>query len=95
MTITQQEIIEMAIDAGFTVSKFDGQIGGFDVDLFELARAIYNCGVRDEREAAAKVCETAEVPIDIEIWMGTKKSLSAATAAGLAAAIRARTKDAK
>jgi len=44
----------------------------------------------DEREACAKVCETAEVPIDISIWQGTKKSLSAATAMGLANAIRAR-----
>ncbi len=44
----------------------------------------------DEREACAKVCETAEVPIDIDVWQGTKKALSAATALGLAAAIRAR-----
>lgn len=58
MTIAKQEIIEMAIDAGFKVSKFDGQIGGFDVDLFDLARAIYKRGVRDERNACLAEIET-------------------------------------
>lgn len=46
--------------------------------------------VEAEREACAKLCETAEVPIDIDAWMGTKKSLTAATAIGLATAIRKR-----
>ena len=46
--------------------------------------------VKAEREACAKVCETVEVPIDIDVWMGTKKALTAATAIGLASAIRAR-----
>lgn len=50
----------------------------------------YQRGVAAEREACAKVCETAEVPIDIDVWMGTKKALTAATAIGLASAIRAR-----
>lgn len=43
-----------------------------------------------EREACANVCETAEVPIDIDVWMGTKKSLTAAIAIGLATEIRKR-----
>jgi hypothetical protein len=30
--------------------------------------------------------ETAEIPIDIDVWMGTKKALTAATAIGLATA---------
>ena len=93
--LSKQEIIELAIDSGFTISKLDDQVSGFEVDLFDFARVIFQRGVNDEREACATVCETAEVPMDIEIWMGTKKSLSAATATGLAAAIRARTKDAK
>ena len=46
--------------------------------------------VETEREACAKLCETAEVPIDIDVWMGTKKALTAATAIGLATAIRKR-----
>jgi hypothetical protein len=45
-------------------------------------------------ERSAKVCETAEVPIDIDVWMGTKKTLTAATAIGLADAIRALAKEA-
>lgn len=40
-------------------------------------------------EAAAKVCATAEIPIDIDVWLGTKKELSAATANGLSVIIRA------
>ena len=39
------------------------------------------------------MCETAEVPIDIDVWMGTKKALTAATAIGLADAIRALAKE--
>lgn len=46
--------------------------------------------VTAEREACAKVCETAEVAIDIDVWMGTKKALTAATAIGLATEIRKR-----
>lgn len=46
--------------------------------------------VEAEREACAKLCETAEVPIDIDVWMGTKKALTAATAIGLSTAIRKR-----
>ncbi|MTD32599.1 hypothetical protein [Paludibacterium denitrificans] len=46
--------------------------------------------VEAEREACARLCETAEIPINIDVWMRTKKELSEATAIGLAAAIRAR-----
>jgi hypothetical protein len=83
-------ITEMAREAGAAVGN--PVVGGpeiifpqcLDVQRFaELVRA-------DEREACAEVCETAEVPIDIDVWQGTKKALSAATALGLAAAIRAR-----
>lgn len=45
--------------------------------------------LKAERERCAKVVETAEVPIDIDIWCGTKKALTAATAIGLATKIRA------
>ena len=45
----------------------------------------------EEREACAKVCEEAEIPFDIDVWMNsTKKEMTAATANALAAAIRAR-----
>lgn len=72
--------IEMAKEAGLV----GGPVYARGLEAFaELVRA-------DEREACAKVCETAEVPIDIDVWQGTKKALSAATALGLAAAIRAR-----
>ena len=40
-------------------------------------------------ERCALHCAIAEVPIDIDVWMGTKKALTAATAIGLATAIRA------
>lgn len=43
-----------------------------------------------EREACAKLCETEEVPIDIDVWMGTKKAITAATAIGLSTQIRKR-----
>jgi hypothetical protein len=44
-----------------------------------------------EREACAALCESAELAWDISVWMGaTKKEMTAKTAEGLAAAIRAR-----
>lgn len=46
--------------------------------------------VEAEREACAKLCETAEVSINIAVWMGAKKALTAATAVGLATDIRKR-----
>ena len=58
--------------------------------LSELALAVAKIATEYEREACAKLCETAEVPIDIDVWMGTKKALTAATAIGLATAIRKR-----
>ena len=88
-------VIEMAEDVGAGIADLPMEDAVlFEVDILsgrsakleafaELVRA-------DEREACAKVCETAEVPIDIDVWQGTKKALSAATALGLAAAIRAR-----
>ena len=45
----------------------------------------------EEREACAKLCEEAEIPFDIDVWLrSTKKEMTAATALALAAAIRAR-----
>lgn len=92
MTITQQEIIDLAVEAGMSelLGPTSALLNSEIACLYRFYALAYQRGVRDEREAAAKVCETAEVPIDIEIWMGTKGSLSAATAKGLAAAIRAR-----
>lgn len=53
------------------------------------AQAIYELGVQDERERAAKVCESSEIPIDIDVWCNsTKKEMTALTALGLAEAIR-------
>lgn len=53
---------------------------------------VWNEAAAAEREACAKVAESAEIPIAIDVWMGTKKSLTAATAIGIADAIRARGK---
>ena len=82
-----RDTIDMAREAGFWQEHTNTYMCSADaLKAFEaLVRA-------DEREACAKVCETAEVPIDISIWQETKKSLSAATAMGLANAIRARSK---
>ena len=60
----------------------------------EDVASIWRAAQADAFERAAKVCETAEVPIDIDVWMGTKKALTAATAIGLADAIRALAKEA-
>ena len=49
----------------------------------------YRAAQAEAFERAAAVCETSEIPIDIDVWMGTKKALTAATAIGLATAIRA------
>ena len=47
--------------------------------------------VEAEREACAKVCEQSEIPIAIDVWLGsTKKEISKHTALALAAYIRAR-----
>ena len=56
-------------------------------------RAAWQAAQADAYDRAAMVCETAEVPIDIDVWMGTKKALTAATAIGLADAIRALAKE--
>jgi hypothetical protein len=64
--------------------------GQYRVIGVELAWESWKEAKRREREACAKLCETAEVPIDIDVWMGTKKALTAATAIGLATAIRKR-----
>jgi hypothetical protein len=55
----------------------------------ENLEAFYRAAQAEAFEQAAVVCETAEIPIDIDVWMGTKKALTAATAIGLAKAIRA------
>ena len=63
-----------------------------DMDVYLMWR-VWPVAQADAFERAAKVCETAEVPIDIDVWMGTKKALTAATAIRLAGAIRALAKD--
>ncbi len=63
---------------------------GYEEDVEALVLAKLQAAQADAYERAAKVCETAEVPIDIDVWMGTKKALTAATAIGLATAIRKR-----
>jgi len=83
-------IIELAQQAGF--KRYQEQAPGIDgvVANWIDIEAFANLVAAHEREECAKLCETAEIPIDIGIWKGTKKSLSAATAMGLANAIRAR-----
>lgn len=89
MTMTKQEIIEMAIDSGLTISKLDDQISGFDVDLFDFARAIFRRGVNDEREACAKECEDV-----LALWVDdSNKDQAAPLLRECAAAIRARSKE--
>ena len=74
--MTLNELLQAAHDAG---------ISGSDTQLEHFATLISLV----EREKCARICETAEVPLDISVWMGTKKDLTAATALGLAAIIRA------
>ena len=82
--------LEMAREAGI-VPYIVGPTNAKYLERLKAFEALVRADERSvEREACAKVCETAEVPIDIGIWQGTKKSLSAATAMGLANAIRAR-----
>ena len=53
-------------------------------EVMEAARMV-------EREACAKVCEQSEIPIPIDVWLGsTKKEISKHTALALANYIRAR-----
>lgn len=54
------------------------------IELATLEDATWNAAI----EAAAVKCETADVPIGIEVWAGSKKAISAATATGLAGIIR-------
>jgi len=83
-------MIELAKQAG--LRTYQEQAPGIDgvVGNWEDLEAFANLVAAHEREECALLCETAEIPIDIGIWKGTKKSLSAATAMGLANAIRAR-----
>lgn len=91
----REDIIRMAQEAGFEVHERKQQARvGIDallgVDSTEKLQRFAALVAAAEREACATVCETAEVPIDIDVWMGTKKALTAATAIGLATAIRKR-----
>lgn len=61
MTITQQEIIALAVEAG-AIPASDGEYFPSELviceSMFEtFAMAAYQRGVRDEQEAAAKLCE--------------------------------------
>lgn len=68
MTITQQEIIDLAVEAGFNVGSFSGIdyiSPKFDDSLASIERlvnAAYQRGVRDERNACLAEIETG-------IWM--------------------------
>ena len=81
MTITQQEIIALAVEAG---AVFHGgghlNFGTIDVDVIKLVKNAYQRGVRDERNACLAEIETG-------IWMDktTEEVL-----AEIAEAIRAR-----
>lgn len=66
---------------------------GYEADVEALVLAKLIAVQKEAYERAAKVCETAEVPIAIDMWMGTKKTLTVATAIRLAGAIRALAKD--
>jgi len=81
--MTQDEIIEMARQAGFT----SGEIAWHD-NMFETFAKLV---ATKEREACAKVCEQSEILIDINVWHGsTKKEMTQHTALALANAIRER-----
>ena len=82
--MTNEEILEAAKEAG-SVKLDPLGLGGLCVEWLERFAAIIE---RKTIERCAVVCESAEVPIDIAIWTGTKKALTAATANGIAVAIR-------
>ncbi len=81
------------IDDNFTVYRSTILGRDYVSDLTNAAWRAWQAAQADAYERAAKVCETAGVPIDIDAWMGTKKALTAATATGLADAIRALAKE--
>lgn len=67
MTLTQQQIIALAVEAGFTVGSIaavDYVVSSKPYDsvaiLERFFKAAYHRGVRDEREALKSICEELE-----------------------------------
>ena len=81
------DIIHMALEA-----CSPHQVLNTDLVFLKRFAAIVSAHAQaEEREACAKVCEETELPFDIDLWRNsTKKEMTAHTAHGLAAAIRAR-----
>lgn len=62
-----------------------------DPSKFISCQEVMEAARMAEREACAKVCEQSEIPIPIDVWLGsTKKEISKHTALALANYIRAR-----
>ena len=87
-----KSVIELAKEAGFVVEIYGGFFGHTTLehrvnpDRLEAFAALVRAEALEE---AAKVCETKEIPFDIELWCNsTKKEMTAYTAIALAAAIR-------
>jgi hypothetical protein len=83
--MTQDEIIEMAREAGFTELEFYGnKIGTNPTECLERFAALVRA---DEREACAKVCDAVAQQMDDE---GEGPTGNIGWVSGCAAAIRAR-----
>lgn len=86
MKLTSTEIARMALEEGI----HQGDDGGLQADRPQALENFAQRVAAAEREACAVLCETAELPLDMDVWTGTRKELSAATSRGLASLIRAR-----
>ena len=61
--MTQDEIIEMAKQAGFVEYELDdGTTSAFDKRYEALAKLVAAAAASKEREACANICETLELP---------------------------------
>lgn len=56
----------------------------------EAAQIVLEHAIKEEREACARVCESASMPIDLSVWRGTRKELTAFFAKGVATLVRER-----
>lgn len=81
MTYDKDDIHKLAIKAGFHWE--------YALDEAEEIAALVSIVRAEALEEAAKVCESKEIPFDIDLWRNsTKREMTAHTAIALAAAIR-------
>ena len=79
--MTRDDIIRMALEAGFSAAKYPSLVSDSDWEALErFLKAAYAAGVNAEREACAKVADLVAREIDD----------TNGTASYVAAAIRAR-----